>query len=552
VDRLLEVLVIEDSEDDAVLVETELRRAGYTPVCQRVETTEALRAALDRQGWDLIISDYRLPRFDGLAALALVKEKALDAPFIIVSGFITEEAAVAAMKAGAHDYVMKDRLARLGAAVERELREAKVRRERRRSEGQLKTQHVITLILATAPSFEEAAQAIVRALLENLGMDFGALWMVCPRQLLKPAALHLRAPSPRLNVFLEASRGLTLAPGASLAGRVWQQRRPAWVADLAEDTGFVRRDLAIQAGLRSGTAFPIQSASEVFGVLEFLSLRRLEPDATLLNMMTAISSEIGQFQQRRRAEEGLRRAHDELEARVQQRTADLKTANARLHAAIAERRRLEYELLEITERERRRIGLDLHDDLGQQLSGLALMTKGLELKLAKRRVPEAADASRIHNLVQQAMNHARDLAHDLATLDLKGDDLPVALEGLARHASELFGISCRFEAGGVIPPLEANIASQLYKITQEAVTNAIKHAKARRVGISLANGSEAVILTVHNDGLPFPNLQGPSTGMGLRIMNYRANLIGASLEIKGAGPRGTRVVCTVPLEGKKG
>jgi signal transduction histidine kinase len=92
----------------------------------------------------------------------------------------------------------------------------------------------------------------------------------------------------------------------------------------------------------------------------------------------------------------------------------------------------------------------------------------------------------------------------------------------------------------------------LYKIAQEAVTNAIKHAKASRVGISLANGSDAIVLTVHNDGLPFPNLQSTSTGMGLRIMNYRANLIGASLEIKGAGTRGTRVICTVPLEGKKG
>jgi signal transduction histidine kinase len=158
----------------------------------------------------------------------------------------------------------------------------------------------------------------------------------------------------------------------------------------------------------------------------------------------------------------------------------------------------------------------------------------------------------VQGLVQQAMTHARDLAHDLATLDLKGDDLPAAFDGLAKHAAELFKISCQFEAEGSLPPLESNIASQLYKIAQEAVTNAIKHAKASRVGISLANGSDAVILTVHNDGLPFPNLKGSSTGMGLRIMNYRANLIGASLEIKGAGTRGTRVICTVPLEGKKG
>ena len=381
--RPLQVLLIEDSEDDARMLELELRGAGYAPACHRVQTHEALASALDRQQWDLAIADYRLPRFDGLAALALVNQRGLDLPFIIVSGYITDETAVAAMKAGAHDYVMKDKLARLGPAVERELREAEVRRERRR------------------------------------------------------------------------------------------------------------------------------------------------------------------------AEEALRRAYDELEMRVQERTAELKTANTGLQAAIAERRRLEYELLEITEKERRRIGLDLHDDLGQQLSALALMTKGLELKLAKRRARETSDATRIHNLVQQTLTHARDLAHDLATLDLKGPDLPAALDGLAQHATELFKIRCGFKKDGAIPALDSNVASQMYKITQEAVTNAIKHGKAKRIGIRLSNGAAAVVLSIHNDGLPFSSLKSPSTGMGLRIMNYRASLIGALLEIESTDPPGTRVVCSVPLEQKR-
>jgi signal transduction histidine kinase len=376
-------LVIEDSEDDALLLEAELKRAGYTPTLHRVDTPEALSSALRQPGWEVVIADYHLPRLDGLSALAMVKETGLDLPFIIVSGYITEETAVGAMKAGAHDYVMKDKLARLGQAVERELREAEVRRGHRRAEA------------------------------------------------------------------------------------------------------------------------------------------------------------------------ALRRAHEELEMRVQERTADLRTVNARLRTAIAERRRLEYELLEITEKERRRIGLDLHDDLGQRLSGLALITKALELKLAKRRVPEAADAARIHDLVQQTMTHTRDLAHDLATLDLKGDDLPAALDGLARHAADLFKISCHFKGERSLPAVESNTASQLYKIAQEAVTNAFKHAKAHRVGISLTNGSDVLVLTVHNDGLPFPTLKGSQPGMGLRIMHYRANLIGASLEIKGANPHGTRVICSVQLEAKK-
>ena len=375
----LQVLLLEDSADDAALLTIELQRAGFAPACTRIETRADLQAALERQEWHLIIADYRLPRFDGLEALALVKEKGLDLPFIIVSGYITDAAAVDAMKAGAHDYVMKDNLARLGPAVERELREAVVRRERR-----------------------------------------------C-------------------------------------------------------------------------------------------------------------------------AEEALRRFYDELERRVDQRTAELQTANASLQTAFAERRRLEYELLDIAEKERRRIGLDLHDDLGQQLAGLALMTKGLELKLSRRGAAEAAEAASIHNLIQQAINHARDLAHDLAALDSKGEDLPAALDSLARRASKLFKVSCRFERDGALPPLEPNVAAQLYKLAQEAVTNAIKHGQARRVGIRLVPDSARIILTIHNDGTPFSGLGDPAVGMGLKIMNYRAGLIGALLEFKSDGSPGARVICTVPL-----
>src|SRR5256885_9155717 len=137
----LQVLIIEDSENDAALMEIQLQRAGYNPVCSRVQTAEAVHDALDQKRWDLIIADYKMPQFDGLSALALVREKGLDVPFIIVSGAITDATAVAAMKAGAHDYVMKDNLARLGPAVQRELREVEVRREQRSAEEKLDVEH---------------------------------------------------------------------------------------------------------------------------------------------------------------------------------------------------------------------------------------------------------------------------------------------------------------------------------------------------------------------------------------------------------------------------
>ena len=130
----LRVLLVEDSEDDAVLLLRELRKGGYEPLAQRVETAEAMNGMLDAESWDIIISDYSLPKFGGPAALKLMQERNLDLPFMVVSGKIGEETAVALMKAGAHDYLMKGHLARLSAAVERELREAAARREQRQTE----------------------------------------------------------------------------------------------------------------------------------------------------------------------------------------------------------------------------------------------------------------------------------------------------------------------------------------------------------------------------------------------------------------------------------
>lgn len=137
----LRLLLVEDSEDDALHLLRALRKGGYAPLTERVETPEDMTAALQRGQWDIIISDYVLPRFSGLAALDILRQSGLDLPFIVVSGKIGEEVAVGAMKAGAHDYILKNSLARLAPAVERELREAEVRRERRRAEEALKRSH---------------------------------------------------------------------------------------------------------------------------------------------------------------------------------------------------------------------------------------------------------------------------------------------------------------------------------------------------------------------------------------------------------------------------
>ncbi len=133
----LRLLLVEDSEDDALLLAHELRRGGYGVDLTRVDTADAMSLALDSQPWDLVISDYSMPHFSGTAALKLLRSRGTEVPFIFLSGTLGEETAVAALKSGAQDYLMKGNLARLVPAIQRELREAEERRERKRLEQQL-------------------------------------------------------------------------------------------------------------------------------------------------------------------------------------------------------------------------------------------------------------------------------------------------------------------------------------------------------------------------------------------------------------------------------
>jgi PAS domain S-box-containing protein len=504
-------LLVEDSELDAALLLLELRQNGYKPHCERVETAAEMTAALDKHPWDVVIADYVLPKFSGPAALKLMQRRGLDLPFIIVSGHIDEDTAVASMKAGAHDYIMKDRLTRLVPAIEREMQEAAVRRARRQSEEEFAREQAFRhAIEASIPSGIAAADNEGKLTYVNAAFCEMIGWQ-------ESELLGTRSPYP----FCPPDQEKILR-GAfeDLAGRGVQPG------------GF---EVCFQH--RNGSRFDV--------LLLIRSLKNAQDNKTngWLCSVTDIT-------QRKQAEEALRRAHDELELRVRERTADLVAANRELEKSIQERQRLEHELLEITEKERRRIGLDLHDDLGQKLTGINLMVKGLEVSLRRKEMPEADDAKKIEGLIQQTVHHASNLARDMTVGDLPDKDLPSALAGLATNVKNLFDISCEFKAVGGIPPLEKNVIMQFYKITQEAVTNAVKHGKARQVGINLTGESDRLILTVRNNGLPFPSMIDQRKGMGLRIMNYRANTIGASLEVKPGKPKGTLVTCCMPTKAK--
>ena len=176
----LRILLIEDSEVDARLVLREVQRAGYKVEPERVETADAMRAALTRQPWDLIICDFSLPKFSGPKALELLKESGIDLPFIIVSGTIGEESAVNALKAGAHDFIIKGNFARLIPAIQRELKDAAIRRERRERERELEAIALISSRLRTAKTFNEMLSHLLDQTLELVQGESGSIWLFDP------------------------------------------------------------------------------------------------------------------------------------------------------------------------------------------------------------------------------------------------------------------------------------------------------------------------------------------------------------------------------------
>jgi two-component system, NarL family, sensor histidine kinase NreB len=207
--------------------------------------------------------------------------------------------------------------------------------------------------------------------------------------------------------------------------------------------------------------------------------------------------------------------------------------------------RLEQEILEVSERERRRIGHDLHDGLGQHLTGIELMSQALEQKLAAKAPEEAAQATRIAQHVRDAIRQTKSLARGLSPVELDANGLMSALQELAANVRDMFRVNCVARSSASILVNDPGVATHLFRIAQEAVSNAIKHGNASRIEIELARADADLLLVVRDDGRGI-TADANRTGMGLRIMNYRAAMIGGTLSVERNEPRGTLVICAVP------
>ncbi|WP_395736844.1 response regulator [Prosthecobacter sp.] len=219
---------------------------------------------------------------------------------------------------------------------------------------------------------------------------------------------------------------------------------------------------------------------------------------------------------------------------------------SRLAAAESDRQRLEQEILQISEREQQRIGRDLHDDLGQQLAGLTIMATMLSRSLASRAAPEVPEAAKITELLKKTVSLTRSLARGLHPVAAEPDGLVSALHDLAARMTSLFHIDCQLECSGTVQMDDNVAATHLYRIAQEAASNAVKHGQARHVRLRLCSELNAFTLTVTDDGAGLGSVDPQRQGMGLRIMHYRAGMIGGRLTLESQPGSGTCITCTLP------
>ena len=221
---------------------------------------------------------------------------------------------------------------------------------------------------------------------------------------------------------------------------------------------------------------------------------------------------------------------------------------AALTAEIAERQRLERQMMNIADNERRRIGQQLHDSLSQHLTGTALVCQGLSQKLAAGGMAEAADARKVVDLVEQGIALARGIAKGLLPVEIQAGGLMQALDELAAATSQAQKVSCVFDCESPVLVRSPGVATHLFHIAQEAVSNAVRHGCATRIVIAMNVAEHGLILSVADNGRGMPSRPNPSGGVGLNIMADRVKVLNGSLSVRNRAEGGTEVLCVIPFE----
>lgn len=485
--RPLRLLLVEDSEEDAELLLYEIRSGGYEPIHSRVYTAPALQKALAQDEWDVVISDYTMPQFGGLDALKIVRRHDPDLPFIVNSGNIGEDIAIEAMQAGAHDYVMKSNLSRLLPAVERELREAVLRREGRRAQRELlENEARYRAIVSNVPG------VVFRLLREwHGGCNFTyvsegsvALLELSPGELQNDGALFFDMLPDR--------------DGADLRARIGESAQTlqplSWEGRIRVASGDIVKWIELRMSPRP------------------LEKNRIQWDGIMENIT-----------RRKRAETAL------LESRHQ-----LSALSAHLQKA--------------KEIERTRIAREVHDDIGGNLTAIKIDLLWLGNRLDRQRTDLLDKLRAIEGAVDRTMDITSRIAHDLRPplLEL---GLLAAIEWEASEFSKRMEIPCMVSCASDDLAVDADLGTAVFSLFREILTNISKHAGATEVQVDIETDEAMLRLMVRDNGRGITRTDLLKAGsFGLRGMLERARNLGGEIRFDGNPGKGTMIVATLPLE----
>jgi PAS domain S-box-containing protein len=483
----ISLLFIEDSDSDVRLLLQRFRAAGYAPRHRCTTSTAEFRGALGQGPWDVILCNHNLPGCDMQAALGVVRELALDLPFIIVSNVMQEDEAIAAMRAGAHDYLSKRKLDRLIPAVERELREVANRREKRLAEQTLRQ-----------------SEARLRALTDNIpGVVFQMGYTpdgMLGFQYLSEAATML---------FGTASDELV---GGSASWMTWllDDDLPGFVAAAASSADQL-------CTLNWEGRIQLPSGEQKWINLRSSPRRSGNGNVVWEGVMWNITHS-------KRVEADLRESRSQLAA-------------------------LSNHLQRIKEDERERIARDVHDVLGGTLVAMKFEIARLEARLHDNPGQAMTGVHNVGRMIDDAIATAGRVTRELRPGILKDFGLAAAIESQGEDFAQRTGIACNILCTDhdLAPAYDTALA--FFRIFQEALTNVSKHARARQVSVRLMQDGEEALLEITDDGcgIAAADLLKPRS-FGLRGIRERLASLGGQLEIGPARPYGTRLALRAPLQ----
>lgn len=492
----LRVLLVEDFQDDADMILLELRGAGFDISSTRVDTEAAMRKAMADSKWNIVVSDFNMPRFSARKALSVLREADADIPFVIVSSCIGEESAIALMKEGASDFVMKDKLARLAPVVKRELQDATVRRERRQALEALR-----------------ANEKLLRGITSSLG-----------------EGLYVLNDSGKL-IFMnpEAERLLGWTESELLGQDVHRIIHP----QNPDGTPLAESDCGVLGVLKDGSVY--KTDDEVFACKNG-SLMPVSYVATAIvkgGKTAAVVTAFQDISKRKQAEQDLIESREQL-------------------------RELSAHQQSVREEERTRIARELHDELGQMLTAVKLDANWLATRLSGENSIIVNKIDSMSRLLDETLDAMRRVAADLRPVMLDDLGLTAAVEWLADEFVKRTGIDIRLEMDmeqgqcdcqGRYCDLDAEVATAAFRIMQECLTNIARHARAEHVQVSLKCLDDKLILRVSDDGKGIPAVdEKKRNSYGIIGMRERAHNLGGTFNLSSVPWEGTNVEVVMPIK----